>query len=302
MILTCPSCSTRYFAEDSTIGPNGRAVRCGRCNSTWFVEGRLDLGAAAVDAPAAARPGQLDRLRQAARNGAAAPVGAGSSASRLRAQQQERERRERANAAMMMWGAAGVAAIGAGVGAVGLREDVVQVWPETASAYAALGLGVNLYGLEINDLTVAQEFEGGETVYVVRGAVTNIGGEDKPAPLLRFGLRDSAAAEIHHQLADLQGRTVPAGGRLTFAFRLDGPVDRAADLEATFENPTMNHGQAQAPQPAVNDPTATLQGDGLDTVLKLDDRHALSSDAEARDTPAGGVDTMGGLRGGLNRG
>jgi hypothetical protein len=172
-----------------------------------------------------------------------------------------------------------------------------------------MGLGVNLYGLEINDLTVAQEFEGGETVYVVRGAVTNIGGQDKAAPLLRFGLRDQASAEIHHQLADLQGRMVPAGGRLTFAFRLDGPVEQAADLEATFENPIPGAGQAAAAPPIAGaDPTAALDAPAAaDTVLALEEGQIVkdqivTGDADRWDTPAGGIDTLGGLRGGLNRG
>jgi predicted Zn finger-like uncharacterized protein len=238
MILTCPSCSTRYFADDASIGAKGRSVRCGSCSHTWFVEGRLDLDTAAAAGTPATRESvtrdQVERMRRAS-----APVaGSGSVNARLRAQQLEREKRERANAAMLAWGATGVAAISLGAGGVVFREDVVKVWPKTAGVYAAMGLGVNLYGLEIDDLTVDQEFEGGETVFVVRGAVTNIGRDDKPAPLLRLGLRDAAAAEIHHQIADLQGQTIPAGGRLTFSFRLDGPVEQAADLEATFENRT----------------------------------------------------------------
>jgi len=39
MILTCPDCATSYSAEDDAIGPNGRTVRCSKCNATWFIEG-----------------------------------------------------------------------------------------------------------------------------------------------------------------------------------------------------------------------------------------------------------------------
>jgi len=39
MILTCPSCQTRYVVPDSAIGPGGRRVRCAGCRHSWFQEG-----------------------------------------------------------------------------------------------------------------------------------------------------------------------------------------------------------------------------------------------------------------------
>lgn len=291
MILTCPSCRTRYFTDPSAIGPQGRTVRCNACSHAWFVEGQLDLREVADATKGVRTRDQVERMRQAAAGAPAAGPNAGlSSTARLRAQQAERERRERAGAAMMAWGVTGAVVVGMGAGAVGLREQVATLWPNTAGVYAALGMGVNLYGLEIDDLTVAQDFDAGEPVYVVRGAVTNVGREDRAAPLLRFGLRDDASAEIHSQLADLEGRTIPAGGRLAFEFRLDGPVERAADLEASFENRT-----AQAPPQG--EPRAAM--DEVLTLSAADQFVGAPDDidgAPVLDGLAGRIDAIGGDR------
>ena len=38
MILVCPSCDTRYFADDSSIGKEGRRVRCATCGHAWHAK------------------------------------------------------------------------------------------------------------------------------------------------------------------------------------------------------------------------------------------------------------------------
>ena len=35
MILTCPSCNTRYMLDMASIRPEGQTVRCFKCKHTW---------------------------------------------------------------------------------------------------------------------------------------------------------------------------------------------------------------------------------------------------------------------------
>src|SRR5215831_10233385 len=36
MILTCPSCGTRYQTAEAHFKPPGRNVRCAKCRHVWF--------------------------------------------------------------------------------------------------------------------------------------------------------------------------------------------------------------------------------------------------------------------------
>ncbi len=176
MILTCSSCSTRYYADDAAIGASGRTVRCAACGFSWFAEPQLELRAPVAVAseapPAEVAAGRepltrerVERLRRAAEQPGPAP----SAAAKFRAQQAERMRRERTRAAVVVWGATGAALAASAAGMVMFRQDVAELWPRSASAFAALGLDVNVYGLEFYDLAVERDFNGATPVLVVSG-------------------------------------------------------------------------------------------------------------------------------------
>jgi predicted Zn finger-like uncharacterized protein len=241
MILTCTSCSTRYYADDAAIGPAGRTVRCAACGFSWFAEPQLELRApAAAEAPAARAveaPAnepltreRVERLRRAAEQPGPAP----SAAAKFRQQQADRMRRDRARAAVVVWGATGAALAASASGMVMFRQDVAELWPRSASAFAALGLDVNVYGLEFYDLAVERDFEGATPVLVVSGEVRNIGRDDKLVPPVRISLRDTRSHEIFDIVNAITDQPVAAGAAVPFQIRVENPPTDAVDLEATF--------------------------------------------------------------------
>ena len=36
MIITCPSCKTKYSVDSISLVPEGKNVQCANCNNVWF--------------------------------------------------------------------------------------------------------------------------------------------------------------------------------------------------------------------------------------------------------------------------
>ena len=286
MILTCTSCSTRYYADDAAIGPAGRTVRCAACGFSWFAEPHLELRAPA-DAPLARTAEasaqepltreRVERLRRAAEQPGPAP----SAAAKFRQQQTDRMRRDRNRAALLVWGATGAALAASATGMVAFRQDVAELWPRSASAFAALGLDVNVYGLEFYDLAVERDFNGATPVLVVSGEVRNIGRDDKLVPPVRISLRDTRSHEIFELVNAITDQPIAAGAAVPFQIRVENPPAEAVDLEATFASfgeLSMAGGPAHVSPPSVAPEGELLLDEPLDPAQELiDPSHATTT-------------------------
>ena len=110
---------------------------------------------------------------------------------------------------------------------VGWRTDFVRLLPQTASFYAALGLPVNLRGLDFDNLTTSTEQHENVPILVVEGAVVNdshkmcgsaasaLCGAQRRAPGNLFVDRSAAA---RHAAAG-RGRQLPHPARIAAAGR-----------------------------------------------------------------------------------
>jgi hypothetical protein len=133
--------------------------------------------------------------------------------------------------------------------AVVFRQGVAKVWPNTASAYAAMGLSVNITGLEFSDLQISRSADGEAASITVSGAVRNIGGNPKAPPVLRFGLLDRNADEVRTWLVSLDGQPIAPGAARQFSTVVTDPPVSAVDLEATFATAAEAR---KAPAPAAH--------------------------------------------------
>jgi predicted Zn finger-like uncharacterized protein len=114
------------------------------------------------------------------------------------------------------------------------REQVVRNVPETATVYEALGVPVNLRGVDFRDVKGATEIVDGVVVLVVEGNLVNISGRSVDLPRLRLAVRDATGKEIYTWTATAPKPQLAAGEAASFRSRLASPPPDGATIEVRF--------------------------------------------------------------------
>lgn len=150
-----------------------------------------------------------------------------------RAKQAARRKKQRGRTG---WTLAIFVLVAAILGLVGLRKEVVQLAPQTASLYRAIGLAVNLRGLSFESVRTTRETSEGVTVLVVEGTILNVTSRTVEVPRLRFGVRNDAGLEIY-AWTSVPARTIlGVGEAVEFRSRLASPPAEARDVVVRFFN------------------------------------------------------------------
>ena len=117
---------------------------------------------------------------------------------------------------------------------LGWRASVVAAVPETGALYAALGLPVNLRGLELREVRSMVFRENGVELLIVQGDIANVAGRKRIVPPLKFIVRDARGSEIYAWAASADVAALEAGAKATFRRRLASPPGEAADVIVRF--------------------------------------------------------------------
>lgn len=116
------------------------------------------------------------------------------------------------------------------------RADVVRALPQTASLFAAIGLPVNLRGLEFANVTVTRDQHEGVSVLVVEGLILSVAKTPVDVPRLRLSIRNESGAEIYSWTTLPTRNILGAGEQLPFRSRLASPPADGREVMVRFFN------------------------------------------------------------------
>lgn len=232
MILTCPSCETRYQTDPAHFGTEGRKVRCAKCGHVWHqmpaevpVEPEPEYAAGEEPAPTP--------VREFSQRAAYAPAVA-ASAYPDTAPESSPAGRSVSDRLVGAAGWAGLLALVMFIGWSGLRfrQEVATLWPRSASLYSALGMPVNIRGLEIRDLHNRIETEGGQEVLAISGKLANVTGHELSVPPIRITLTDGNKRVLYSWSFSANVATLKPGQAVNFVTHLSSPPVSARHAEA----------------------------------------------------------------------
>lgn len=229
MIIACPSCETRFEVNAAAFPPGGRKVKCARCAHIWHA----DSPAGVPSTPVIDAVSDAEEEASLAPPNVVAPPAAEEAAPEMIWAGTDIPPRGAGRLATLGLAAAIVALVAAGLYI--FRDTVVAYVPGAAPAYAALGVPVDVTGL---DLTIAAQAMGGASdgaaTLVVTGVVVNKTGDERKVPPIRATIYSQENKALHSWTFEAGVATLKPGERHEFRQELAKPPAETYQVYARF--------------------------------------------------------------------
>jgi predicted Zn finger-like uncharacterized protein len=264
MDIVCPSCAATYEIDDASVLETGRKVRCADCGTIW--RAFRDRPSEIISAPAPAILPDPPPMAPAPDDIAAssdlpaptviaddsAPEGSVPAAEPASDARPEPEPAPRAAKLVRPKAAkgpgfgrklkalvsppvvVGLLTVAIGVGAVMARERVVRLVPQSGAVFAAIGLPVNLRGIEIRNVKSRMVEDNGVSVLVIDGDLVGVSRERVTIPRLRFSVIGLQGQELYVWSAQADRPSLQPGETLNFRRRLAAPPADGRDVSVRF--------------------------------------------------------------------
>jgi predicted Zn finger-like uncharacterized protein len=277
VVIACPNCGTRYQVPYATIGTAGREVQCAQCAKSWhamadaplpppiedddvlFSPGDENVLDAAFEAeaqavaPAVPAKTEADAGRErvlADIRSALAPkpktdaVNALDPALLTRSKRAFDQRQAKISKKLPMARTRRTARLAALVVLVSilllgfsLRTDLVRWFPSLAGLYSAIGLPVNVVGLEFEDSKTLTSFRGGKPVMLITSRIRSVSAEIVAVPPVLVSLLDAAGGTVYEWTVTPQATAMAPGEVFEFSTEVSAPPPGAVTVRLSFTTP-----------------------------------------------------------------
>lgn len=261
LIIVCPHCATRYQLPPEALGPRGRRVQCASCGEAWRAnppapsrrkadtlplapedERDLDQSFAREERRAVLPERWADETLEAERSLADIRAALGPAAPRQTpsesAEQALKLRREslfqariaalhrhlpstRFRRALRLGFGSALLIVLAGL--LLWRVEIVRQFPELAGAYAALGLPVNVIGLEFREVATIVSREDGAEIMRVSAIIVAASGRHAVVPPVIVTLLGERGETLYRWSVTPATRDLAPGERFEFSTRITTP-------------------------------------------------------------------------------
>ena len=241
----------------SALAPNGRTVRCAACKTTWFAhapalvlaDGKIEQAPASAPVPSVSFEDRADHEALAAIGNKAvieeAEVVAVEDAPSISPAEEARPMPKRKTVAQfvpavqkrerrMPLGLVAILLFSVLTFGIVSRQSVVRAAPELATLYAAIGIPVNLRGLEFQNIRTKQEIQDGIAVLAIEGEVENVANRAVELPRVRLSVLGENGVEIYAWTALLPRSILYPHERVPFKSRLASPPAQGKEIMVRF--------------------------------------------------------------------
>jgi predicted Zn finger-like uncharacterized protein len=277
VVIACPNCGTRYQVPFATIGAAGREVQCAQCSKPWhaiadapppaaledddllFSAGEENVLDAAFEAEARGVPPALPAAIEADAEpdqtladirAALAPkpkkdaVNALDPALLTKSKRAFDQRQRKISRRLPMARVRRTARLGAFVLLLSMlllgfaaRNDLVTWFPALAGLYAAIGLPVNVIGLEFESSKTMTTFRGGKAVMLITSRIRSIASQIVPVPPVLVSLLDGTGATVYEWTVTPQATEMAPGEVFDFSTEVSAPPQGAVTVRLSFTTP-----------------------------------------------------------------
>ncbi len=217
MILSCPECDTRFAIDAQALRPDGRRVKCGKCDHVWYEE---------PPPPSAAEPLTVTPLEPEEQSPIPTP--------NLPAVTKADQKRTAGGAWLLV---CLMLAIIAGLGWFG-RESIARAWPTAEVIYAAIG--ISPFPPPGDGFSVDMEVKRDGQKLELVGEVLNTTDDNRIVPPVYAVLQDANGKPLHHWELSVDTDVLGPGETVPFASEIESIPDGTANVSVLFTNPAEN--------------------------------------------------------------